>query len=377
MSESLRESLEAASAGIAEAAPTEVTPEPVDATPAPEPAEASTTEAPTSAASNRDEAGRFKAKDTAGNDAGQAAPSRVSPTPEGAASSTQPPPPAETTQTEPPKPGEPDTTHAPPSWKLGERQLWQGAPPELRKAVWRREMEMQQGLSRSAPDRALASEVRQLVAPIERTMQARNTTPAKLFASYVQFDQALTSRDPATQAHAISQVMKAYGVSVEALADAIDGKGQPQQRQPSYEEMREQLREEMRAEMRGHQQRAEYQSHTGKVQEFAKSVDPVLFNDEIRHDMAALIESAASRHVELSLQDAYDRAVMANPEARAIVQQREEAKRAATQQQATRRAEAAGSSVKSRPASPVGGSSSGNSLRADLEATVAQIGGRT
>jgi hypothetical protein len=379
-SELLRESLEAASAEMAEAAPVETVPaevaEPV-AEAAPPAAEPTTPEL--AREDGRDDKGRFAAKTpTARNPPGQAAPPKAPPTTEGAASSTQQPKPAEATPTQPPKPGEPDITHAPPSWKIGARSVWDKVPEEAKRDAWRRELESQQFMSRTAPDRQLASEIRQTLAPIERTLQARNTTPQRLIAEYVKFDQALSSRDPATQAQAVAQVIKGYGIPIETLADVLDGKGvQSMQRQPTVDEIREQLREELRSEWRANQQQQELRSHTSKVQEFAKSVDPVLFNEDVRHDMAALIESAAARNVELSLQDAYDRAVRANPEAWAIVQQREEAKRAATQQVATRRAEAAGSSVKSRPASPVGGSTTGNSLRADLEAAAASQSGRT
>jgi hypothetical protein len=378
MAESLRESLEATSAAMTEAAP-EVTPEVTpDATPAPEPVETSATPAPESRADGRDASGRFAPKATAGESPGQAAPPKAPPTTEGAASSTEAPKPAQTTATEPPKPGEPDTTHAPPSWKISERQAWANAPKEVREAVHRRELEMARAVSQHSHDKGLATEVRSLIAPLAPAIQQRGITPQKLIASYVQFDQALTSRDPATQAHAVAQVMKAYGVPVEALADVLDGKmGVPQQRQLSVDEIREQVRAEERANWQQQQQQVEYRNHATRVQEFARKADPILFNEDVRHDMAALIEAAAARNVELSLQDAYDRAIRANPEAWAIVQQREQAKAAAGTQRATQRAEAAASSVKSRPASPVGGESRGRTLRADLEAAAADLSGRT
>lgn len=380
MSESLRESLEAASATITEAAPVESAPVEVAATATPEVATETTTATPATEAVGktvRDEAGRFKAKSTAGDNPGQAAPPKVPPTGEGAASSTEAPKPAEATPTEPPKPGDPDTTQAPPSWKISARSTWDKVPPEARKEIARRELETQQLLTRSAPARQLADEVQRTLAPIAQTLQQRGVTPQRLIASYVQFDQALTSRDPATQAHALAQVMKSYGVPVEALADALDGKmGAPQQRQPSVDEIREQVRAEEQAKWRQQQQEHDYRAHAGRVQEFAKKADPVLFNEDVRHDMAALIEAAAARNVELSLQDAYDRAVRANPDAWAIVQQREQAKSAATHHEATKRSQAAASSMKTRPASPVGGESSGSTLRADLEAEAARQGGR-
>ncbi len=374
MSELLRESLEAASAEMTEAAPVEAAPEP-SATPTPEPTE--TTATAPEPTTGRDASGRFLPKSTAGESAGQAAPTGAPPTPEGAASSTPQPKPAETTQTEPPKPGEPDTTHAPPSWKISERQEWATASKGIRAAVIRRETEMQQFISKTAPERQFVSEVQKSLAPLLPALQAQGIPPQRLIADYARFDLALRSGDPAQQAVNLARLIKAHNVPIEALADAIDGKLGPQQRQPSAEEIRAQIKEEMRQEWQQHQQRADYQNHSSKVAEFAKKVDPTLFNDDVRHDMAALIEAAAARGVELSLQDAYDRATRANPEAWAIVQQREQAKAAATNQQATQRAQAASGSLKSRPASPVGGEARNSSIMDDLKAAAALASGRT
>lgn len=382
MSETLRESLEATSASMGESAPVEVATEP-----APQSTETQAeTPAPTSEQSastttdGRDEKGRFASKTTAGTSPGQAASTGVPPTPEGAASSTQPPAPAQTTATEPPKPGEPDTTHAPPSWKIGARQAWDKVPPEIRKETWRREVETAQAISRHAPVRQFAEGMQRALSPIAQAIQQRNITPEALVASYAKFDAQLASRDPLVQAQAVAQVIKGYGIPIEALADVLDGKaGGQNQRQPTVEEIRAQVRAEEQAKWQQQQQHHEYKGHTQKVAEFSKTVDPLLFNDDIRADMADIIDAYARRSppVEISLQEAHNRALRMNPEAWAIVQQREAAKLAATQQGATKRAEAAGSSVKSRPASPVGGGEGRNSLRADLEAAAASLSGRT
>jgi hypothetical protein len=383
MSELLRESLEAVSAEMVDSTSTAETVSPsadtstgtnsTESGPIDSTSQASSTER----TDGRDASGKFVSKSTAGEAAGQAAPTGNPPTPQGVASSTPQPKPAETTQTEPPKPGEPDTTHAPPSWKIGARSVWDKVPPEARREIARRELETSQAISRTAPARQFVEEIQKSLAPLLPALQAQGIPPQRLIADYARFDLALRSGDPAQQAVNLARLIKAHNVPIEALADAIDGKLGPQQRQPSAEEIRAQIKEEMRQEWQQHQQRADYQNHSTKVAEFAKKVDPTLFNDDVRHDMAALIEAAAARGVELSLQDAYDRATRANPEAWAIVQQREQAKAAATNQQATQRAQAASGSLKSRPASPVGGEARNSSIMDDLKAAAALASGRT
>lgn len=369
--ESLRESLEATGAEMAPTDSPSVGVEASEPTSTPAQPEASSTPAPVT--EGRDSSGRFISKSTGGNAPAQATPT-ATPT-DGVASSTKPPEAATATATEPPKPGDADTTAAPQSWRLGARQDWEKAPPSIKQEVWRREQELQRTMQQAAPARRFQQEMERTLAPIAPAAQARGTTPQALISSYVQFDQALTSRDPTTQAHAVAQVIKAYGVDIETLAKAIDGQLGPsmnnarQEARFDPEVERARIRQEMRSEI-------EAQSHQQRVAEFSKKADPTLFNEEIRHDMAALIEAAAARGVDLSLEDAYNRAVRANPDAWAITQQREQAKAAPTQQQATAKAMAAGSSVKSRSASPVGGESKGNSIRDDLEAVAAIASGR-
>jgi hypothetical protein len=224
------------------------------------------------------------------------------------------------------------------------------------------------------PVKQFAAEMQRTLEPIRESARARGTTPQQLVSDYVRFDRALSSRDPAAQAAAVAQVIKAYGVDIEALAGAID---RPSGREAPVDRasLEAQIRAEIAADFEAKRGQQEMSQHMRQVQEFAKTPDAALMNDEIRFDMAALIDSAAARGVVLSLKDAYSQAVWANPSTRAIVQQQEAAKRQSTAQAATQRAMAAGSSVKSRPASPLG-SGEGKSLRDDLEAVAAQLSGR-
>ena len=91
--------------------------------------------------------------------------------------------------------------------------------------------------------------------------------------------------------------------------------------------------------------------------------------------MVGLIKAAEMEGTDKSLQDAYDEAVWSRKDLRAIIQQREQAKLAATAQAATQRASDAGSSIRNQPASPVNGTKPG-SLRGDIEAAMARLSGR-
>lgn len=349
--------------GVVEAAPSESVVETGSG------GQASGTETPRT--DGRDASGRFTKPDATTTKAG----TEVAPAP--STTGTVPPTPGgDSSKTETPGTGTPDaTSRPPPSWRHSAHLDWAKTPPAARAEAHRLHGEMQRFMEESAPARRLAGELQQTLAPIAQALQARGTTPQRLISEYVRFDQALSSRDPETKAQAIAQVMRAYGVPVEALADALDGKALSRGREPSVDEIREQIRQEERQRYESSVRQQEMSHHARQVQQFASSADADLFNDDIRFQMAALIEAAAARGVELSLKDAYSQSVWANPETRAIIQQREAAKAQPTAQAATQRAMAAGGSIKSRPASPISGGG-GRSIREDLESTAAELSGR-
>lgn len=377
----LREDLEAQAATLAdsstdaapvdststEAAPTEVQAAPETTTEAPQ------TQETTATTGGRDAAGRFVSKTTAGKTPGQAAPS-VPPTESGVASSTNPPTAAAPAQTEPPKPGDADATRPPSSWRHEAREAWAKAPPEIQKEVARRETEVARMVTEFHPVRQFAQEMHRAVAPIAERAKASGVPVHQIVSNYVEFDRTLASGDPEAQAAAVARLIKGYNIPVEALADAID---RPTRQAPvNPEQMRAQIRQEMERDFQRQHLQQQARQHQELVKSFASKPDADLMNDEIRHVMADLIEAAGRRDVELSLEDAYNQAIWANPRTRAIIQQRQEAKTRETAQAATQRAMIAGSSVKSRPSSPISGNGEGRSIREDLEAALAEASGR-
>jgi hypothetical protein len=230
-------------------------------------------------------------------------------------------------------------------------------------------------VSENHPVRQFAQGIKQAIAPIEQSWRARGIQPEKAIADYARFDAALSSGNQQTQANALAQLVHAYGIPIEALATAIDSGGQ-QQPSMSRAQYEAQVEARIRGEYEAAQEKQQMSHLQREIQAFASSPDAALMNDDVRHEMAALIEAAGRRGVVLSLKDAYTRAVRANPETWAIVSQQEEAKRRATADAATQKSIAAGGSLKSRPASPISGDGGSQSLRADLEATATALSNR-
>jgi predicted nucleic acid-binding protein len=104
------------------------------------------------------------------------------------------------------------------------------------------------------------------------------------------------------------------------------------------------------------------------LEEFAS--DPANeFFDDVKDDVADILDMAARRKQSLSLQDAYNRAIMLHPTISKIVEQRKLAASLTTQNQAAQRARSAAVSVPSSGAPSQGSDrQAGDSVRSAIEA---------
>jgi hypothetical protein len=103
-----------------------------------------------------------------------------------------------------------------------------------------------------------------------------------------------------------------------------------------------------------------------EVQNFGKGKD---FFADVREDMADILELAARRGLDMTMEQAYERACRMNPEISRIIAQREAAGAARSGQSPIERAKLASSSVRSTPSNtPMQGASQPGNLRGDIEA---------
>lgn len=358
----IREALNAAIDAAEKDTTTETTapaPEAPTTTPAPVadvPAEAKADAAPSLPREGRDEKGRFASKPKDAAPLGTKAPATTTP-PAPGTQTTTPPAPAETSA----------TLKAPQSWKPAAREKWASLPAETQAEVWRREREVQHVLQETAQARKLAESFDSTIRPYVPLFQAEGAEPLKAIGNMLQTVSVLARGQPQHKAQVVAQLVKAYGVDIAALDDALSGQAPkaaaPQEfRDPRFDTLMQHLQSQQsqRAEM-------ERQKAFREVESAAAEME---FLDDVRDDMADLMEVAARRGVELSLKDAYSRAVAMNPELSGILKQRDAAKAAETANAATQRTKAAASSVRNNPA-PSSREGPGDSIREHLEAAFA------
>lgn len=326
-------------------AASEETPEPASS---PEPVSSPEAEpaAPKTVHEGRDERGRFAPKAGAPAEADPAAPKApktgTDPLDKG------PDAPVEPAEAQPAPEAAPTAADRPPqSWKPVARERWATLPPEVKAEVIRREREQEGFVRETAPLRQRVREFDEMVRPFEGFMAAAGHSPVESIRGLLQTAAALHTLPPGGKAEVMARTIRSFGIDLNLLANALEGVQSPQeayqpQRQPEppRDPRLDQLLEAMN--------RREVERIERGYAAFAETHE---FFEDVREDMAFLIERAAEKGVDLSDEDAYHRAVRMNPELDEVLRQREAAAQATNPRGSTARAAAAAGSLK--PASVV------------------------
>lgn len=328
----------------------------------------------------RDDAGRF-AKAPKGAKKPNATPA---PKPGEAPAGTPAPAKPNGVATPPPVQGAADGTKAvkpPASWSVATREKWGQLPADVQAEVHRRERETAVALQEAAEARRHHEAFRQTVAPYEGMIRAEGGEPLRAVQSLLQTAAALRTSPPVHKAQLVANLIRTFGVPIEALDAALAGQPPPQGAQGAqyapngmapgpYQDPRV---DQLLARM----QQAEAQRASALQQEAHSVVSAFQgeFLDDVREEMADLMEAAGKRGLKLSIEDAYNRAVLLHPEISAVLEQRKAAANAANASASMQRAKAAGSSVRTRPAGG-GAPPQLNSIREYVAHAVDEVEGR-
>jgi hypothetical protein len=173
------------------------------------------------------------------------------------------------------------------------------------------------------------------------------------------------------KAQTVAQIIRTYGADLAAIEGALMSGGQMPQQQQQFQDPRlDGLLSKMEQFQQAQTQRIEAKAGT-EVDQFGSGKE---FFDDVREDMADLLEIAARRGVDLTLEQAYDRAVVMNPEVSRIVAARAAAANAGTANTAIQQAQRAASNVRGTPSGvPSAGPST---LRGAIEAAIESSSGR-
>ena len=262
-----------------------------------------------------------------------------------------------------------DSYKAPQSWKPAEREQWSKIPKELQHRIKAREAETDALLRETSEARnthQFISQLEQSYAPILAAEGVRDTKTAikGLFDSV----SLLRNGSPQDKALKMAQFIQHYGVDIEALDSALVG--ERPQASPNAEiehliEQRLQPVNQLLERVNSTEQRQRQAVQESANQEVANFKGEFL--SDVRNDMPDIIDMAASRGQDMTLQKAYDIAVNLRPDLSEIINKRKQEEAITGKRNHIGKKLNAASSVAGSRGGMAGGAG-GGSLRDEIEA---------
>jgi len=252
---------------------------------------------------------------------------------------------------------------APASWKGEAKQVWADLPEQARNEVIRREGQVNRVLAETAEVRQFAGSINEVTQRHSQRLSEFNLPPAQVFETLLEADRVLSSAEPIQRAQYMAKLIKDYGVDIQALDNALSGAV------PAIPDVSRQVQMQVDAALAPFRQR-EQQQAAAQQQEIADTIEMMTDNpdyplfDDVRDEMADLIEIKANRGVYIGLEQAYATITGGSP----VAQQQQHVVAVKQNNVTALKAKAAAVSVSGTPAS----SNSGVDPR-DLRATIGSI----
>ena len=249
----------------------------------------------------------------------------------------------------------------PASWGKEAKGEWAAMPLHVRQEVHRREAEINRALQDSAPIREQMREINDTITPYMARIQSAGVTPVQAMQELFKADYVLATGTRQSKAQMMAKLIQDYDVPIEDLDAAIvsmmNSRQQPAAQQgfdPNYvnQLVQQQLQQALAPIYQERQQREQQvaQQATQTIEQMALNPQFPYF-DDVREEMADLIEVASRRGIALSIEDAYHKAVSLSPVANEQQSRQAAMTNANSQHQQAQRARAAASSVSGAPAS--------------------------
>ena len=269
---------------------------------------------------------------------------------------------------------------APQAWRPEVREHWASLPENVRSEIQRRETEHAKFIQESAEARKTNEALMRTIAPYEAFIRAENSNPMQAIDNLMSTAARLRTGTAPELAQMVAGLVKQFGVGrfgngfIEQLDSALAGQ-QPvhDPQQAALEQMfnqklapvQQMLTQFQQAQLAQQQQAT--QSAQNEVADFLAKAE---FAEDVREDMADLMEAATRRGQNLSLVDAYKKACLMNDNVRAVIAQRSKAQGAQQHTQAAQKARSA--AVQVSGAAPVGAMRQDpTDVRSAIEAAIA------
>ena len=245
-----------------------------------------------------------------------------------------------------------DADAAPVSWTPAAREAWAELPESVKQLVHKREREIQTALEDGKEYRKLGETLSGIVSQYADVAQAEGMRDLPTGLDHMfQVVRVMQRGSQLEKAQVLANFVNNYGVDVQALDEVLSNtpaaRAAPEPAIPPQLQEKLSQYDQMMAYLQQQESFKQEQAYNESTQEVAQfGANKEFFND-VRMEMADLIEYYAQRGENLTLEDAYNRACAMNPEISQVIRQREMQHNIAGKRRAA-------SSVSGRPASSGG-----------------------
>ncbi len=272
-------------------------------------------------------------------------------------------------------------------WKPAIREeYWNELPEAVQREVLRREVDIAKGMEIAAEARRFKEEFERHVEPYKAEIASRGVTAMDAFDNYLSTAYKLRHAPPQEKAALVGGLIHQYGIDIgmldQVLTQQIETGGVPggaPQGDPNINAAVQQAMAPFNQFMQQYQnqqlQSAEQTQHEVQEEVRVFRENPTNeFYEDVREDMANLLEAASMRNQVMTLQEAYDRAILLRPDIAEIVAQRKLQTQAQARDKAAKAAQAKAVGVVGTSPDTVGRSAQPQSLRGAIEAAIDSTG---
>lgn len=264
----------------------------------------------------------------------------------------------------------------PSTWKGDLKEKWANVDPAVRAEIHRREGDMLKGLEQYRGYANYAAEVANTFKPYDDVIRRAGSNQKEVLNTALGSMHRLMEGTPQQKAQELLNIASTYGVNLEDVTSTNDRilANQPLV-DPEVEMLKNELAQQRQflEQSNREKEQATLQTYQSELEEFANSPENMYFAD-VREEMARIF---AGSQEEISLRDAYDKAVWANPVTREklIAEQRETERRSAAEKAAAAK-KTAKTNVASRGRPLAGVDTTNGTLDDVLAANLAKIRNR-
>lgn len=249
---------------------------------------------------------------------------------------------------------------APLGWGVTRDALWAKTPAEVRQAISKRELEIQRGMSRAGNIEKVANEYVDTIKPFEAIIKSMNTTPREAIRNVMTTASALITGPQNVKAAVLVEMIQNYGVDLPtldaALSAALAGKPTPGSAPQPVAAMDPRIMQQLQPlfalqERLTQQEGQKQEKMQADAVEAINSISNKPHFEDLKEDMADIMEMAAKRGQLMNIQQAYDKAAQLHPEVSKIVSQQRKATDVSAAASTLARSRRAASTVSGAPSS--------------------------